>query len=160
MNSMAMSCKCHGVSGACNVQTCLKRLSNFKAVGDMLRKEYDTAAKVRPVQVSRSRRITRDHLSPDETRSHSPTQSNLVYFEESPDFCTPNISQGSLGTYGRYCNGSLGAEGVDGCELLCCGRTWKTETLTKVENCKCVFTWCCKVTCQSCRITRQYSYCL
>jgi hypothetical protein len=42
----------------------------------------------------------------------TPTRKDLIYFEESPDFCTPNPKFGVLGTKGRVCNDtSIGVEG-------------------------------------------------
>lgn len=42
----------------------------------------------------------------------SPTRKDLIYFEESPDFCVPNHKFGVIGTKGRVCNDtSIGVEG-------------------------------------------------
>ncbi|XP_057305216.1 protein Wnt-1-like [Hydractinia symbiolongicarpus] len=160
LDSMKIKCKCHGLSGACNVQTCRKVLPTFRQVGYLLKEKYNTASKVVPVQITGSRRITRNNLGPSSSIHLKPTLKDLVYFEESPNFCVPSISEGSLGTQGRYCNASLRAKGVNGCELLCCGRSWKTKILKRVENCKCLFEYCCTVSCQKCTVTREYSTCL
>lgn len=156
---MSIQCKCHGVSGNCNVRTCRKSLPVFNKIGEILKELYDTARKVHPIQITGNRRITRDHLGPSNSYVGRPSDKDLVYFEDSPNFCEMNISVGSLGTEGRYCNASIRAKGVDGCNLLCCGRDWKTENLTIIENCKCIFKWCCEVTCQKCKVTRKYSRC-
>ena len=156
---MTIRCKCHGVSGNCNVKTCKKGLPSFGKVGIKLKDRYDTAAKVHPIQIIGKRRITRNHLRHSENVKYRPTTKDFVYLEESPNFCIPNISEGSLGTHGRYCNGSHGADGNDSCRNLCCGRGWNTENLTRMENCKCTFKWCCVVECQKCEVTREFSYC-
>ncbi|KAL7063721.1 hypothetical protein AAHC03_01424 [Spirometra sp. Aus1] len=36
-------CKCHGVSGACSLRTCWQRVSQFRQVGNMLKKAYHNA---------------------------------------------------------------------------------------------------------------------
>lgn len=42
----------------------------------------------------------------------TPTREDLIYFEESPDFCIPNHKYGIMGTQGRQCNASsIGVEG-------------------------------------------------
>ena len=40
---MRHQCKCHGVSGACNVRTCWQTLPDFREVGSFLKERYDTA---------------------------------------------------------------------------------------------------------------------
>jgi wingless-type MMTV integration site family protein 6 len=49
-----------------------------------------------------------------------PAKEDLIYFDESQDFCHLNNKTGALGTQGRECN--VSSYGVDGCDLLCCGR--------------------------------------
>ena len=44
--TMRTLCKCHGVSGSCATQTCWRQLGDFKQVGNYLKKQYKTAAKV------------------------------------------------------------------------------------------------------------------
>lgn len=159
-DGMKKICKCHGVSGSCNSMTCRMTLPHFGDIGAMLKERYDTASRVKTIQIPGNRRITRDHFQHHRLYEIKyPRPEELIYFEDSPDFCEKNISDGSLGTHGRQCNSSLRAKGVDGCEILCCGRDWITENLTKIENCKCKFVWCCEVICQKCSVTNEYSFC-
>nr|BDP28881.1 Wnt1 protein [Cladonema pacificum] len=160
IDTMQVHCKCHGVSGNCNLKTCRKTLSQFDKVGFVLKEKYNTASKVESVQIGGNRRIGRDNLAPAKETFLAPTEQDLVYYEDSPNFCKRDLREGSLGISGRYCNASLQAKGVDGCEILCCGGKWKTQNLTRNERCKCLFKWCCDVKCQQCRVTREYSYCL
>ena len=88
----------------------------------------------------------------------TPTTNDLVYYEESPDFCKWDPSRGTLGTSGRECNSS--SKGTDGCELLCCDRGWLPHKKTDVENCDCRFFWCCTVVCKTCRTVRTVNTCL
>ncbi|CAG0924350.1 unnamed protein product, partial [Notodromas monacha] len=81
---LSLDCKCHGVSGSCAVRTCWQRLESFRGIGDFLKRKFDSATEVT--------------LSPDGAglvvsnawAAQPPTKGDLVYFEESPDFCEAN----------------------------------------------------------------------
>ncbi|KFP63762.1 Protein Wnt-5b, partial [Cariama cristata] len=88
-------------------------------------------------------------------RFNMPTQEDLVYVDPSPDYCLRNETTGSLGTQGRLCNKT--SEGMDGCELMCCGRGYDQFKSVQVERCHCKFHWCCYVKCKKCtEIVDQY----
>lgn len=40
-------CKCHGMSGSCEMQTCWKATPDFKEVGNRLKRKYRAARKVK-----------------------------------------------------------------------------------------------------------------
>ena len=46
-HNIQRACKCHGVSGACSIKVCWKKLPSFKAMGDSLKRKYDGAHRVR-----------------------------------------------------------------------------------------------------------------
>jgi len=162
---MVVRCKCHGMSGNCNVKTCRKALPVFSEVGKRLISHYDTAAKVEAAQIMSNRRVGKsapthdDYLLPTGGMFSRPKKKDLIFLEESPDFCVKNLDHGSLGTQGRYCNSSIRAKGVEGCDILCCGREFITETFTGPEKCRCQFIWCCEVKCEQCMVTREYTRC-
>lgn len=81
-------------------------------------------------------------------RFNTPTPEDLVYIDPSPDYCLRNETTGSLGTQGRLCNKT--SEGMDGCELMCCGRGYDQFKTYKHERCHCKFHWCCYVKCKRC----------
>lgn len=72
----------------------------------------------------------------------------MVYLHQSPNYCEKDFSLGSLGTDGRHCNRT--APGVDGCDLLCCGRGYNTHKIERTSQCRCKFQWCCNVQCDMC----------
>ncbi|XP_011155650.1 protein Wnt-7b isoform X3 [Solenopsis invicta] len=77
-----------------------------------------------------------------------PKKSELVFLQPSPNYCEPDLTQGSLGTQGRYCNRT--SKGTDGCDLMCCGRGYNTHQFTRTWQCRCKFHWCCRVHCETC----------
>lgn len=142
-------CKCHGLSGSCTHRTCWKRLPTFRSIGARLKEKFRQAIKVTPSNDGTSIRPVGQLTVSDE---------DLIFLEDSPDFCRPNKRTGSLGTQGRMCN--VTANDMSGCDLMCCGRGIRQEVLELEENCRCRFKFCCEVTCQKCRIKRKMSYCL
>ncbi|XP_012286596.1 protein Wnt-7b isoform X2 [Orussus abietinus] len=77
-----------------------------------------------------------------------PKRSELVFLQPSPNYCEPDLAQGSLGTQGRSCNRT--SKGTDGCDLMCCGRGYNTHQFTRTWQCRCKFHWCCRVHCDTC----------
>ncbi|RWS28313.1 Wnt6-like protein, partial [Leptotrombidium deliense] len=150
-NYMRTVCKCHGMSGSCTLKTCWRKLPLFRDVGHKLKEKFDGASKVMAGNDGRG-------FIPEGDTIKVPGKEDLVYSEESPAFCEPNRKTGSLGTQGRECNHT--SMGVDGCELLCCGRG--SEPIHKVEyvNCRCRFQWCCEVICDTCVQKRTVHRCL
>ncbi|VFV17500.1 protein wnt-5a precursor [Lynx pardinus] len=139
-NLADVACKCHGVSGSCSLKTCWLQLADFRKVGDALKEKYDSAAAMRL--------NSRGKLVQVNSRFNSPTTQDLVYIDPSPDYCVRNESTGSLGTQGRLCNKT--SEGMDGCELMCCGRGYDQFKTVQTERCHCKFHWCCYVKCKKC----------
>lgn len=91
VSSVKTHCKCHGMSGSCNVKTCWRGLPNkFIGVGIKLLKLYNkTPLKVEMIKVIRFG-----------LPKH--TDSSLVYITESSDYCNYDQRVGSYGTVGRY----------------------------------------------------------
>lgn len=147
---MRTECKCHGLSGSCTLRTCWRKMPSFRDVGNRLKERFDGAAKVIPSNDGR-------RFIPEGATIKPPGRVDLVYSEESPDFCRANRKTGSLGTQGRECNAT--SPGVDGCELLCCGRGYRTRKVLEKVNCNCVFRWCCEVMCKTCETMRAVNTC-
>lgn len=147
---MKLLCKCHGVSGSCSVKICWRTLPNFNEVGKFLKVNFDGASRVKLNTIKRK-------LRPAEKLQKKPKKDDLVYLEESPDYCEYNPKTGSLGTKGRKCDRD--SYGIDGCQLMCCGRGHYTIVRDIVEDCNCKFLWCCKVECERCTRTVEEHYC-
>lgn len=109
-------CKCHGVSGSCTMKTCWHSLPHFREVGKALMRKYWKARSVSVAAVagghqqrsSGKRSSKRLRLKLRLTRSSAaveePKITELVYLEQSPNYCDRDFGTGSLGTYGRSCN--------------------------------------------------------
>lgn len=136
-----VACKCHGVSGSCSLKTCWNQLSPFRGTGNRLKDAYDRGTEVRF-----NRQGTR--LIQSNPRFNKPTKEDLIYLAESPDYCEADPTIGSLGTQGRRCNKH--SKGMDGCNLMCCGRGYNTYKAKISERCHCKFHWCCYVQCKTC----------
>ncbi|KFP63536.1 Protein Wnt-2b, partial [Cariama cristata] len=141
---LKLECKCHGVSGSCTLRTCWLAMSDFRKTGDYLRKKYNGAIQVTMNQDGTGFTVANKNF-------RKPTKTDLVYFENSPDYCVMDKSAGSLGTAGRVCNKM--SRGTDGCEVMCCGRGYDTTRVTRITKCECKFHWCCAVRCKECEDT-------
>ena len=82
-----MQCKCHGISGACNLKTCWQALREFSYTGKILKEKYEGATLV---QINQSR----TDLIVAKRYVKTPTKNDLVYLEESPDYCLYNPEEG------------------------------------------------------------------
>lgn len=138
---MKLQCKCHGVSGSCTTRTCWLALQDFRFVGTALRTRYNGATQVMMGQEGNG-------LIVADRRHKKPTRSDLVYLEDSPDYCVYNPKLGSLGTAGRRCKKS--SLSMEGCDIMCCGRGYDTTRVQSERQCECKFHWCCAVKCKVC----------
>ena len=146
---MRLNCKCHGASGSCSMRTCWTSLDSFRHVGSHLMNKYRRAKQVRAERMGRAHKP--DHLrvmtnSPTATK---PRQRELVYLEDSPNYCESSSVYGLPGTRGRQC--SMHVHGTNHCDILCCGRGYNTRQVIVREKCNCTFLWCCEVQCDTCQ---------
>lgn len=81
-------------------------------------------------------------------------KAELVFLDESPDYCAADPARQLGGTSGRECRSE--AE----CADVCCGRGFDTRLEWKVEPCHCRFEWCCEVKCQQCERLVERRFCL
>ncbi|XP_055318181.1 protein Wnt-5 isoform X2 [Sitodiplosis mosellana] len=140
INKSRITCKCHGVSGSCSLITCWQQLTSIREIGDYLREKYDEATQVKLNK--------RGFLQVKDSRYKIPTANDLVYLDESPDWCRNTKQLQWPGTHNRVCNKT--SSGLDGCAILCCGRGYNTKKIVVKERCNCKFHWCCHVKCETC----------
>lgn len=150
---MRVECKCHGVSGSCEVKTCWKAMPPFRKVGNVIKEKFDGATEVEQRKTGSAK-----VLVPRNSQFKPHTDEDLVYLEPSPDFCDHDPrTPGMLGTVGRQCNRT--SKAIDGCELMCCGRGFQTQQVEVVDRCSCKFHWCCYVKCKQCRKMEEMHTC-
>ncbi|KAK4809324.1 hypothetical protein QYF61_023317 [Mycteria americana] len=82
---LKLECKCHGVSGSCTLRTCWLAMSDFRKTGDYLRKKYNGAIQVTMNQDGTGFTVANKNF-------RKPTKTDLVYFENSPDYCVMDKS--------------------------------------------------------------------
>lgn len=150
--NMNKQCKCHGVSGSCEIKTCWRSMPTFSVIGAKLKEKYDAA-----VQVDVEKRINKQRIVPRNRALKKLSKSDLLYIKNSPDFCRPNPRLASYGTKDRICNKT--SRGIDSCELLCCGRPFVTQLEVVTYKCNCTFKWCCSVTCKECKKIQEVTRC-
>ncbi|XP_070558830.1 protein Wnt-16-like [Ptychodera flava] len=139
---MTVRCRCHGVSGSCNVKTCWKTMPHFSDVGDFLKAKYKQSVELHRRARKRLRRK-------DKRKRRLPiNETEMVHMEKSPTYCMEDMQNGVAGTRGRECNRT--SAGPGSCDSLCCGRGYNTQVVTYVERCDCKFFWCCYVKCDTC----------
>ena len=86
--SMQKVCKCHGLSGSCSMKVCWKRLPPLRTLGDTLLNKYEGATQV--MAVKRKRNQTK-RLKPVNSELKKPTKMDLVFLNESANFCEQNV---------------------------------------------------------------------
>ena len=155
------ACKCIGLSGSCAKQTCWRKLPSFRTLGDILKRAYIATAKVSAHMVDSHKGPVPGYLVlPSlqlQEEPEKPASTQLVYLNDSQDYCERDDTAGILGTEGRQCNRSSGGE--DSCTMLCCGRGYDTFSVMVSRGCHCKFHWCCQIRCKVCRSREEIHRC-
>ena len=145
------TCRCHGTTATCNFKSCWRQLPDFREVGDTLFVKYESAVKVRLNRAQTQlvpRRSQWRRVGKHRSRRKQQMLGDLIYLDESPNYCVRNLKNNVLGTKGRQCY--INSRGEDGCDSLCCGRGKTTKIKEVKQRCKCKFVWCCEVKCKMC----------
>ncbi|KAG8522995.1 Protein Wnt-2, partial [Galemys pyrenaicus] len=92
---LKQECKCHGVSGSCTLRTCWLAMADFRKTGDYLWRKYNGAIQVVMNQDGTGFTVANK-------RFKKPTKNDLVYFENSPDYCIRDRDAGKLKTFNSW----------------------------------------------------------
>lgn len=145
-------CNCHGLSGTCQQKSCWKSTPNIGKVSERLRQLYDKAEHVR--YSNEVQALVKTNKKRSKKKAISLRNSEIVYLEQSPNYCHSNLLTGHKGTLLRYCD----TDNRKTCQDLCEGCGYRTvESRAYERNCdKCrkQFTWCCTVSCGVCHVTK------
>uniref|UniRef100_A0A182QAD7 Protein Wnt n=1 Tax=Anopheles farauti TaxID=69004 RepID=A0A182QAD7_9DIPT len=183
-NNMQVRCKCHGMSGSCQLKTCWKSAPDFRVVGRVLKQQYRRAILVDqsnlgngPPMIVYRKPKKRKHVSNLRPPRRQPREQQLVtlpgsgltggrnrklenalfYYQRSPNFCERDQVSDIPGTIGRRCNRT--SSGSEGCASMCCGRGYNLIREKRIDRCNCKFHWCCFVECDDCEIEEWISVC-
>ncbi|XP_065164211.1 protein Wnt-10a [Atheta coriaria] len=179
-NNMQVQCKCHGMSGSCQLKTCWRSTPDIRMVGKVLKERFRTAVLVdqnntgddkaetfKVIKTSRKKRVKmrnkkewivrngNQHISKEKNKRS--LSFDLLYYQKSPNFCDFDASLEVPGTSGREC--IRNSTGQDNCSSLCCGRGYNYVRQRRTERCNCKFIWCCKVECDTCVVEEWKSIC-
>lgn len=146
--SLKRECKCHGVTGGCNLKTCWRQLQPLDVIGSKLKLKYRNALRVVFVDNKLQEQVKNKLAA-------TKMDKKLVFLEASPDYCKRNDMLGSPGMLGRTCSSEDVA--TNRCKSLChaCRLKPATVEVHKQIKCRCQFVWCCSVECDTC--TKEYS---
>ncbi|KAL0107924.1 hypothetical protein PUN28_014886 [Cardiocondyla obscurior] len=167
-NNMQMRCKCHGMSGSCELKTCWKIVPDFRVIGKTLKDRFRNAVMVTQsnlgsvipstrIRGSRRKQKQKKHRGGGRKRKIRDLPKQLYYYQKSPNFCERDPMIDVAGTAGRKCNKT--SIGGDGCASLCCGRGYNVVRQRRTERCRCKFHWCCHVQCQNCTVEEWITVC-
>ncbi|XP_036604685.1 protein Wnt-8a [Trichosurus vulpecula] len=162
--TMKRTCKCHGISGSCSIQTCWLQLADFREMGDYLKAKYNQALKIEMDKRRFRAGNSAESRWPPAEAFYPSAEAELIFLEESPDYCIRNSSLGIYGTEGRECLQSgrnLSQWERRNCGRLCvdCGLGVEERRTEAVNSCNCKFQWCCTVRCDQCwQVVTKY-YC-
>lgn len=95
---MELKCRCHGVSGSCELKTCWRTLPSFAQVGQFIKDKYENSIQISAKAKKRLRR--RGKVK----RKVPVRKEDLVHIHKSPNYCVEDSKRGILGTTGRQCN--------------------------------------------------------
>ncbi|CAB0031585.1 unnamed protein product [Trichogramma brassicae] len=151
-SNMQVRCKCHGMSGSCELKTCWKVVPDFRLVGRTLKNRFRNAVAV----ISRNGGGGGGGKGGNR-KAQKNLANQLFFFQKSPNFCERDAHADIAGTSGRRCNKP--SAGGDGCASLCCGRGYNVIRQRRVERCGCKFHWCCFVECQNCTVEEWITVC-
>jgi len=161
---MEVQCKCHGLSGSCELRTCWRSTPEFRRVGIELKNKFRRAVMIDQTEYGnraflRGRKREGEGQRRKRSGSREETKLDLWYYERSPTYCDSSTQFGFPGTSGRRCNRTEDRRDAGSCSTLCCGRGYSTIRQVTTTRCKCVFIWCCEVICQNCTVDEWITVC-
>eukprot|EP00118_Oscarella_pearsei_P026542 m.310066 g.310066 ORF g.310066 m.310066 type:complete len:368 (+) comp49400_c0_seq1:698-1801(+) len=144
---MTETCKCYGLSGSCSFKSCYLTVPSMEAVGLRLREKYNDPKRVHMHEPGSQMKLKVRGTGKE------PAPQDIVFMQESPNFCKLDKDLLIKGVANRQCN--VSSIGPGSCSYLCCGHGYEEKKEIK-KDCSCKFKWCCYVVCEPCEVTRHY----
>lgn len=140
------------------------QLADFRDIGTYLKIKHDQARKLEMDKIRMRAGNSADNRGAIADTFSTVARTELIYMEDSPDYCTKNLSLGLHGTEGRECLQSgknLSQWEKRSCRRLCheCGLKVEERKIETVSSCNCKFHWCCTVRCETCTQTVTKYFC-
>ncbi|XP_072937271.1 protein Wnt-10a [Epargyreus clarus] len=156
---MEVRCKCHGLSGSCQLRTCWRATPDFRIVASTIKRQYRKALMVAQEELNNGYSVLRGRpRGRRRSRARPAPKTSLLFFEKSPSFCEADPKMDSAGTSSRVCR--IGRTSRTGsCDLLCCGRGHALMRKSSIKPCNCTFHWCCRVDCERCHDDKWIAVC-
>ncbi|VDK17959.1 unnamed protein product [Anisakis simplex] len=106
-NNLKRECKCHGVSGSCVTRTCWRAVPKLEHFATILKKKYLHASQVTVAPEGKSL-VLRVEKNVGRTgrylrKRRSAARTELVYLDESPDYCKEDPTNEVFSPRGREC---------------------------------------------------------
>ena len=129
MNKTTTTCRCHGISGTCTVQTCYSRVVSVEEVGEIIFQRYGGAIRVEEDDNDQG------EIVPENPNSDPPTEDDLIFCDRSPDFCVANNLTGIVGVAHRLCDPN--SNNRNACSTICCNYGhYKSTKVTPFRECR------------------------
>ena len=145
---MHKTCTCTGSgTNLCSRdKKCLMELPTMEQVAMVLKKGYDQSiySMILP-SPSQQQKLVVERENLQEVHAEK-----MIYFYQSPDYCTANPYYSIAGIAGRECTLKADTSSSHHCDNLCCDHGYENYTYTRTKPCNCKFVWCCKVECEAC----------
>ncbi|KRT82380.1 hypothetical protein AMK59_4657, partial [Oryctes borbonicus] len=166
--NMMRTCKCHGLSGSCTMNTCWNVTPSLKEIGNELKRKYLKAMLVDQSNLGNGKRRKKKKAHKQGRRrsklkrlfikggKRKDLLKSLVYYEPSPSYCDAKPELDIAGTSERQCN--LTTSEADNCSTLCCGRGYDRVMRQRIDQ-RCEFVWCCDVKCRNETIKEEITIC-
>lgn len=182
-------CKCHGLSGSCQLKTCWKSSPDFRVVGKVLKQQFRRAILVdqsnfgnamivyknggkKRKSKSANRRPSRARNDAAAAAAADAENNDNAWSKKTKR----NRMENSLFYFQKspnFCEkdamsdieGTHGRKcnrtstGSDSCSSLCCGRGYNLVKEVTNQRCNCRFHWCCYVECHTCEQVEWVSIC-
>ena len=129
-----------------STKSCQMELPTMGKVAEVLKKKYDQSVysmiipspSQQEILVVETENLTEVHAE------------EMIYFDQSPDYCTADPNYNITGIAGRECTLTANISLSHHCDNLCCDHGYEIFTNTTTKPCYCKFVWCCRVECEDC----------